>query len=146
MARSRIDVQLCVVNKTTRQYGPDPESDLLGVNFLRSYPPDTEFPRVLKQVDVFVRFFVANAGLTRIAVRVWRLNQDGSNRERVNEFLFDVRFAPVDVFRDRVFRLLNVRLPGEGDYAVRVCRRGRHKWKGDRWLVLATDYFRVEKS
>jgi len=146
MRRPRVTVQLCVVNKLTRQYGPEPDSDLLGVSFLRSYSPDTEFPRTVRRLDVFVRFFLSNAGSTRIAVRVWRLNSDGSNRERVNEYFFDVAFQRDEVFRDRVFRLINVRLPGEGDYAVRVCRQFRHKWRGERWRVLATDFFRVVKS
>lgn len=147
MSRPRLDVQLCAVNTTTHQYGPDPPSNnLLGVDFLRAVPPDTEFPRTLGRLDVFVRFFVAHLESTTIAVRVWHLNPDGTDRERVNEYLFEVPFQPSEIFRDRVFRLVNVRLPGEGDYAVRVCRRARHKWKRDRWRVLATDYFRVVKS
>ena len=146
MSRPRLNVQLCVVNATTHQYGPHPASNLLGVDFLREYSPDTEFPRTIGQFDVFVRFFVSNLGPSEIAVRVWHLNADGTNKERVNSYLFNVPFQTGEVFRDRVFRLLNVHLPGEGDYAVRVCRKVRHRWKGERWRVMATDYFRVVKS
>lgn len=146
MSRSRLDVQLCVVNMTTRQYGPHPTSDLLGVDYLRTYPPDTEFPRTVDQLDVFVRFFVAEMNPTRIAVRVWHLHPDGSRRERVNEHRFVVPFHPDEVFREHVFRLKNVRIPGEGTYAVQVCRRSRHNWKGFGLRVLGTDYFHVVRS
>jgi hypothetical protein len=53
----RLRVQHCLVNQTTRQYGQNPTSDLLGVDYFHTVPPDTEFPRTVGKLELFVRFF-----------------------------------------------------------------------------------------
>ena len=83
MNRRRLEVQFCVLNDITRRYGPHPTSDLLGVDYFRPVPADTEFPYTMPRLDLFVRFLVARLGPTEIAVRVRRLKDDGTNGERV---------------------------------------------------------------
>lgn len=56
----RIAVHHFVANLTTRQYGPHPMSDLLGVDYILEVPPDTEFPRWLPRMDVFARFYLSS--------------------------------------------------------------------------------------
>lgn len=149
MSRRRLDVQLCVANMTTKQYGPHPTSDLLGVDYLRSYLPDTEFPRTMSRLDVFARFFFDPpnpADPLAVAVRVWWLRADGRNRTLVNHFDFSVGVGPDATVHEQVFRLVNVNVPGEGVYAVRLCRPGRHRWKGRGWVARATDYYQVVRS
>jgi hypothetical protein len=114
------------------------------VDYRRQVPPDTEFPYTVPQLDLFVRFFVASLGPTNIAVRVWRLNDDGTSREKVSELQTAVPFAPDELVREHTFRLVNVPLTGEGQYVVRVCRPVR-LWKGSGWRVLGTDYFFVTR-
>jgi hypothetical protein len=143
MSRPALEVQLCVLARTARRYGPHPTWDLLGVDFTRTVPPDTEFPRTIPRLDLLVRFLKARMGPTDIAARVWWLHPDGTSRELTSHHVFPVSFDPAERVREEPFRLINVHLPGEGLYAVRVCRRVRHRWKGMRWRVLGADYFRV---
>lgn len=145
MSRPRLDVQLCVLCHTARRYGPHPTWDLLGIDYTQKVSPDAEFPIFVPRLDLFVRFLVANVGPTGIAVRVWRLYDDGTNREKVGKLQTVVPFAPDELVREHTFRLVNVPLTGEGQYAVRMCRRIRHRWKGVRWRVLGADYFFVER-
>lgn len=112
----RLRVQHCVVNMTTRQYGPNPTSDLLGVDYFHTVPADTEFPRTLSKLELFVRFF-GNDGISgSVRVTVSRLAPDGTDRELVYRRSFDVTVAGVSgqVVLDRGFKLVNVLVPGEG--------------------------------
>jgi hypothetical protein len=52
-------------------------------------------------------------------------------------------FDPTLFVREEVFRIANINLPGEGLYSVRVCKHVKHRWKGLRWRVMGSDYFRV---
>lgn len=144
MSRRRLKVLACLLNRVTRQYGSCPTSDLLGVCYRYAVPPDTEFPHEVARLDLFVRFQPYRLGPTRVRVRIVRLDPDGSDMERVSAYSFVVPFAPTDAVRDHVFRLVSIRLPGPGVYAVRVGRRLRG-WSGPRWQTLGTDYFLVER-
>lgn len=134
-----------MLNRITRRYGPEPMSDLLGVGYTYTAPPDTEFPRIIPRLDLFVRFLVAGVGPTAVQVRVYRLDPDGSLLERVNQYQFTIPFTPTDRVREHVFRLPNIRIKGTGLYAVRIGRPVRHRWKGPRWRILGTDFFYVER-
>ncbi len=110
----RLRVQHCVVNVTTRQYGPIPTSDILGVDYFHTVPADTEFPRTLGKLELFVRFFGTDG-------------VSGSVRVTVSH--------------------LNVLVPGEGTYAVRVTRRVRRPWEAKPgWRVLAADYLHIARA
>ena len=52
---SRLAVQQCVVCKTIRQFGPNPTTDLLGMDYFYTVPADTEFPQP-GNLELFVRF------------------------------------------------------------------------------------------
>ncbi len=139
----RLDVHYGVLNTLTRRYGPNQTSDLLGVNYVVAVPPDTEFPRLISSMDLFVRFFLAGVGPTEIAVFIIRLDEDGNDFERVARYRRVLPFDPADEVRDFAFRLVRINLTGTGVYAVRVCRKAKHRWRGQRWKRLWTDYFRV---
>lgn len=149
MRRPRYRVQLCVLSSSASRYGPYPAYNLLGVEYFRSYLPDTEFPRTISQVSLFVRLFLEPPNPTdpfNVVIQVWRLKPDGADREQVNNFTFPVQVDRDAAAHSHAFRLRNVHIPGEGQYAVRVCRRRRRSWKGEVWRVLATDYFVVIRS
>lgn len=145
----RLRVQHCVVNLTTRQYGPNPTSDLLGVDYFHTVPADTEFPRSLRKLELFVRFFGTDGAAGRVRVTVTRLWPDGSDRELVYRRLFDVSVqgASGAVVLDRGFKLVDGLVPGEGVYAVRVARRVRRPWEAKaRWRVLAADHIAITRA
>jgi hypothetical protein len=149
MGRPRLDVQHCVVNMTTRQYGPHPTSDLLGVDYFHTVPADTEFPRTVARLELFVRFFGAGLRPTQVRVTVSRLNPDGTDRDQCYDHTFPVctTALPGPVVIDRGYKLLNVQLPGEGEYAVRVLQAVKRRWEPrPGWRVLAAEYFWVERA
>ena len=141
MARPRLWVHYCVASHTTRRYGPLPEHDLLGVSYLRPLPAAAEFPQAIRTLDLFVRFFNSGIRAVTVAVRVWRLDENGRNRERVAEYLFELVFDADRIDHDRAFRLVNIPVPEPGLYALRVCRPTR----GGRWDIMGTEYLRVER-
>ena len=145
----RLRVQQCVVNRATRQYGPNPTSDLLGVDYFHTVPADTEFPRTLGQLELFVRFFGDNGIAGRVRATASRLYPDVSDRELIYRRLFEVSVPGVSgpVVLDRGFKLVNVLVPGEGTCAVRVARRVRRRWEARRaWRILATDYIHIARA
>jgi hypothetical protein len=145
----RLRVQHCVVNMTTRQYGPNPTSDLLGVDYFHTVPADTEFPRTLSKLELFVRFFGTDGVAGRVRITVSYLFPDGTDRELVYRKSFDITVPGSSgaVVLDRGFKLINVLVPGEGTYAVRVTRRVRRPWEAKPgWRVLAVDYFHIARA
>lgn len=145
----RLRVQHCVVNATTRQYGPNPTSDLLGVDHFRTVPADTEFPRTLGKLELFVRFYGSDGITGRVRITVSYLWPDGSDRELVYRNLFNIAVPNLSgaVIMDRGFKLVNVLIPGEGSYAVRVMRAVRRPWEAKiGWRVLAADYIQIARA
>jgi hypothetical protein len=144
----RVRVQHCIVNATTRQYGPNPTSDLLGVDYFRTVPADTEFPKSLGKLELFVRFIGDNGVTGRVRITITRLSASGGDRELVYRNRFDISIPGISgrVVHDRSFKLINVLVPGEGTYAVRVLRGGR-PWEAKRgWRVLAVEYFHIARA
>jgi hypothetical protein len=141
----RIAVHHFVTNLTTRQFGPHPTSDLLGVDYVYEVPPDTEFPRALARVDLFTRFYLWSAQPCEFFVRVWWLDAPRKRSGRLaGEYgPFFVNFDPSAGVLDHVFRLVNVRLPGTGRYAVRLVRY-RGKWAA-KPKIYAQTHFNVER-
>ena len=145
----RLRVRHCVVNRTTRQYGPNPTSDLLGVEYFHTVPADTEFPRALGKLELFVRFFGTDGVAGRVRITVSLLNPDGTDRELVYRKVFDLPTSAVrgSVVLDRGFKLLNVLVTGEGTYTVRVARRVRRRWASRPvWRVLGVDFLSVRRA
>lgn len=137
----------CLVNSTTRQHGSPPTSDLLGVNYFRTVPADTEFPRRYAPLEVFVRFSADRRMGGRVRVVVSYLNPDGSDRQVVFQKAYALPAAsnPAGVQFDQSFKLANIDLPGEGVYVVRVVRRVRQGWTS-RLRVLGRDYFSITRG
>jgi hypothetical protein len=145
----RLHVQHCIVNATTRQYGSGPTSDLLGVDYFRTVPADTEFPKSLSKLELFVRFIGDDGIGGRVRITISRLSVSGEDRELVYRTLFDIATPGVSgrVVHDRGFKLINVLIPGEGTYAVRVMRGVRRPWEAKRgWQVLAVEYFHIARA
>lgn len=146
---ARLRVLHCLVNRVTRQYPPDTASDLLGVNYFRTVPADTEFPKLLAPFELFVRFHAHR----RISGAVWVLISAppaGGSGGRVVYRLrvaLPVVTAPIDVVYDKGVKLVGVSVPGPGAYTVRVVRRAGRGWDGRRrWRVLGADYFEVVRA
>src|SRR5690349_9309636 len=132
----RVTVHPFVANLTTRQSGPHPTSDLLGVDYIYEVPADTEFPRWLVRVDLFTRFYLRRARPTQFLIRViWR-DAPTSRQPCARHYgPFAIPFQPADVVHDHAFRLVNVQLDGAGWYDVVLYRR-RHGPTGQRWKRL----------
>ncbi|MBX9582334.1 MAG: hypothetical protein K2X87_18680 [Gemmataceae bacterium] len=111
---ARLHVLHCLVNSTTRQHGSPPTSDLLGVNYFRTVPADTEFPKLLPPFELFVRF----AARRRISGRVWVVisspRPDAGGRRVIyrQRFTLPVLTAPADVVYDKGLKLVGVTVPG----------------------------------
>jgi hypothetical protein len=144
MRRRRVMVHHCVMNTTTRQYGPRRMSDLLGVNYWHHVPPDTEFPYDLGRVDLFTRFYVTGASPTEFFVRVWWLDAPRGKPELAGHFgPFRVDFRPDESVRDHPFRIYNVRVNGVGRHAIRLLRRRPGGWRAGRLAVQFETHFSV---
>jgi hypothetical protein len=124
-------------------------SDLLGVDYFHTVPADTGFPRTLGKLELFVRFFGTDGVAGHVRITVSYLRPDGTDRELVYQKAFDISVPGVGgaVVLDRGFKLINVRVPGEGTYAVRVTRQVRRPWEATPgWRVLAADYLFIARA
>lgn len=144
---ARLTVQHCVVNTTTRQYGSHPTSDLLGVDYFFTVPADTEFPKPLGKLELFVRFFGTDLPPSRVLVTMTHTTApDGRVVFRKRYPVTTVR-QPGLVVLDRAYKLLNITLPAAGVYVIRVLRRVRRPWElKPEWRVLATEYIAVVRA
>ncbi|MBY0458434.1 MAG: hypothetical protein K2V38_13930 [Gemmataceae bacterium] len=143
----RVAVHHFVANLTTRQHGPHPTSDLLGVDYVYEVPPDTEFPRFVPRIDLFTRFYLRNAPPCEFFVRVWWLDAPRRRRGQMTgeHGPFTVPFPVNALVYDHVFRIANLRLSGLGVYALRLVRYHRNQWDPKRAGLLAQTHFRVER-
>lgn len=141
----RVAVHHFVANLTTRQYGPHPTSDLLGVDYIHAVPADTEFPRLIPRVDLFTRFYLRDAKPTTFLIRVnWREAPASQQPCRRKYGPFTLPFQPTEIVRDYAFRLTSVRLDGVGWYDVVLYRR-RSDSRGRYWQKLAETHWYVER-
>jgi hypothetical protein len=139
----------CLVSRVIRQYGPNPTSDLLGVDYFVDVPADTEFPKRIGPLELFVRFVGVNGIRGRVRVVVSYLNPDGSDRQVMFRKVYPLPtvVAAGDVILARGFKLVDLDVPGEGTYAVRVARRVRRPWEAKAGRrVLGADYFQVRRG
>ena len=146
---ARLSVQHCVLGLSARQHGRPVTTDLLGINYFYTVPADTEFPKTVAQVEVFVRFFGEDLPPVSVQVVVGRV----LGRRAIGGLLYRRRFVvsdvpqPGSVVIDRTFKLLYLRLPGEGEYAVQVHRRVRPEWGNEpSYRVLTTERFWVRRA
>jgi hypothetical protein len=146
----RLRVKHCVLNRTTRQYGSHPASDLLEVDYFYTVPADTEFPRVLGRLELFLRLLARDKLQGRLLITVSTHGTDEASgrvifRRRV---LLPTVVSLGPILVDKPYKLMNVVVPAEGTYVVRVLRRQKTRsWDGKaRWRLLATEHFYVERA
>lgn len=119
----RVEVQHWVRAILIQQPSARLEFNLFEVAIDYTVPADTEFPRIVTRLDMFLRVVSRRAGPTRVRIRVHHENRPGRwdlryDVERVQNRLL----LPSDrvVFHDRPFCLAHVSLGGTGLYAVSI--------------------------
>ena len=140
---ARLRVQHCILNDTTRQYGSHPTSDLLGVDYVHSLPADTEYPRFVPKLELFVRFVFQDRLCGTVRITMTELDDDGDDIRRIyaRDFALPLIEDKGVLFIDRSFKLVNLMIPGDATYAIRVMRRSRQApWMKPYWKTLATEY------
>lgn len=146
---SRLRIQHCIISNITRQYGTHPTSDLLGVDYFHTVPAHKEFPYYVSGLELFVRFLGTRRIRGRIRITVSQIDDEGFGDP------LDLRstlFAPTAhsdgvLVLDKGFKLINMMIPEEGTFAVRVHRRIRpHSWSPPEWRVLATEWICLSRS
>lgn len=145
----RLRIQHCIVNGITRQYGPHPTSDLLGVDYFRTVPADTEFPYYVSSLELFVRFLGTRRIRGRVRITVSQIDDEGLDIRSIYDQLFLLPTANSDgiLVLDKGFKLINMMIPEEGTFAVRVHRRVRSRsWSPPDWRVLATEWICFSRS
>lgn len=68
--RRRIRVAQFLAAATVTQHGAHPTWNLLGVDYIREYPADREFPVWSGQFDLFTRFYLTGARPAEFVLRV----------------------------------------------------------------------------
>src|SRR5688500_15573374 len=81
----RVRVHHFVANLTTRQYGPHPTSDLLGVDYIHDVPADAEFPRTILRMDLFTRFYLEQARPCEFFAQVWWIDHPSGTPEMLGQ-------------------------------------------------------------
>ncbi len=123
----RLRVQHCILNKTTRQYGSNPTSDLLGVDYFHTFPTDAEYPRFVSKLELFVRFIFRDRLGGKIRVTMTEVDSEGSDLRDIysHDFPSPIIDDEGELVQDKSFNLLSLMIPGDGTYAIRVMRRTR---------------------
>ena len=142
----RVAVHHFVANLTTRQYGPHPTSDLLGVDYWHDVPPDTEFPRTITRMDVFTRFYLRRANPVEFSVRIRWLDTPERKPRTIGHYgPYLVSFLPTHQVHDHVFHVSHIRVQGVGRHDVYLVRKRDAGWQGRRFVKVAETHFSVER-
>jgi hypothetical protein len=144
MARPRLEAHLVVLATTVTKYPT--VTNLLGIDYYHVVPADTEFPKRMDMLDVFVRFFHWGCRPETIAIEVWSLTDTAEDRTLLHRTTKEVDFRPTEPVHDCSFRLRDVQVPDVGLYAARVCRLTRSRLRGVYWKKLREDYFRIRRD
>lgn len=126
MSQPGIQVQHWALTTLARSYGGREAFDLFEVAYELTVPADTEFPRTIPRLDMFLRVFATDAGPTRLRVRVYHEPRPG--RWQLRSEYGDPRHVmalpdPGEVVHSRSFRMPNVSLGGVGLHAVALFTR-----------------------
>lgn len=143
----RVSVHHFVAAATVSQAGQHPTSNLLGVDYIRDVPADTEFPRVSGRFDLFTRFYLKNAAPAEFALVVTWLDSPDAGRRRVwrSPAPHFVSFRPDEIYRDHVFRIHSILLPGVGRYRIVLARYQPADYLGRTRGKIAMTHFLVER-
>lgn len=146
MARAKVTVAFSALASVVRQYGPGPMSDLLGVEFCRTVPADTEFPKQIASMDLFVRFFVVTPGDAKFRVEIWQLSRTFEAVALVERYAFTRSFLPGQRSSDVSFRLPHAEFPNAGDYSVVLKQRVRSGWRGKAWRTMSQTFMELRRD
>jgi hypothetical protein len=113
--------------------------NLFGVGHVHTYAGDVEFPAVIPELNMFVRF-VNGTGVMQFEVELVWFDVSGGARVVENLGLQQVTFRSGESLRDVVFRFWNVPIAGTGSYAVQLSQH-----RSRRLRVFANEYFSVER-
>jgi len=131
-----------IANLTTRQYGSNPTSDLLGVDYWIAIPEERELPIRLERIDLFTRFYLQNVERAIFRVELATDSRRGDSQETVSGFgPYDVSFRNGSSVADHVFRMSNVVLNRVGMFTVRLYRRRKSRFRGIVWRPLCETHF-----
>jgi|HubBroStandDraft_5_1064220.scaffolds.fasta_scaffold156095_2 hypothetical protein len=141
----KVTVHHFVASTVTRQYGTH-TSDLLGVDYWREVPSDTEFPKTIIRMDLFTRFYLERAKATEFFVKIWWIDHPSGDPELIGSFgPFRVNFQRDQIVRDYSFHLHNVRLQGVGRHMIELQREVNRKWRRNDLATIARTHFMVER-
>jgi hypothetical protein len=140
MARARIRVRHLVVcdRASVTWTGPDSPYTLHEVRYVCGVPADAEYPVVVPELWLYVRF-LDGTGRRSFGVDVVWIDAPGGEAETCSYPLPVVRFGPNPAVMDRAWRLNHVRFDGPGRYAVRL-REGRTN------RLIGTDYLELRRA
>lgn len=71
MSDSRVRVKHCILATGVTKFGIPSTYNLLGVTYYWKVPADTEFPYVLSQADLFLRFYIQTGKLIQVRIKQW---------------------------------------------------------------------------
>ena len=163
--QSDVEVQHWVRAALVQQVTAQTSYNLFEVAVDYTVPADTEFPKIVPYLDMFIRVVGRSAGETRVMIRVHHEHRPGRWTLR-NDFEQPRHQLPLPpdqtVFLSRPVRLANVSLGGTGLYAVSVYfrpviepeesdgfywDRDETPWDPDEpeWAFGAVEYFRVRR-
>lgn len=124
--------------------GPDNAYNLTGVGHLFPVVSGTSYPSTIPSLDLFIRFFVHQAGAGDFVVRYLWIDAPAGQVRLLDEYgpltIFFRRSQPI---RNYMVRLRNLELVGPGRYAFRLVQLRPHRWRGTRRRVLRTEFFLV---
>jgi hypothetical protein len=137
MAKARFHVQHFIACPTVLvvRAAPDNPYTLRDVSYYFDVPADQEWPVLLDDLWLYVRFF-NGSGVRDFAVDVSWL--DGLTGP-VEICTFDpiiVRFPPADHVHSRAWRVAAVRYPGPGRYRFGLRRSGRQRMLAEEFIAV----------
>jgi hypothetical protein len=129
-----IHVQHWALATLIRSHGNREAFDLFEVSYELTVLADTEFPRRVARMDMFLRVYAADAGQTELRIGVYHEHRSGRWQFR-NEYtgprLVLALPDPGEVVHSRSVRLPNVSLGGVGLHAVALFSRPQADDEGD---------------
>jgi hypothetical protein len=138
MAKVRVQHIVVCPRATVSWAGPLNPYTLHDVCYVYETPADAEFPVVVPEFWVYVRFFDGTGRRTFDVEVIW-LDAPGGETETCSYALPVVPFGPIPIVLERAWKLNHVRLEGVGRYAFRI-RNGATK------RLLGTDYIEVRRG